>query len=805
MRVNHEGLPRVSPTRRSFLKVAAAAAGATALAVGPGQPVLRALAADSDAAGAGVTEVVRTVCTSNCVGQCALNITVRDGKVVKSEPADFPDNRYRRMCVKGISNIQREYSERRIKYPMKRAGERGSGKFERISWDEATTIIATNFKEVAEKYGPESVALIQMTGNLGSLSDAPKRLVNLIGGAVPESSFLMSDAGHGMGSILTTGELFVGNDYTDLVNSRLVILWGTNSVETTLGDMHFLYDAKEAGTRFIVIDPKFTPTAAFADWWIPIRPGTDAALAMGVMNVMIENDLWDRDFIAKHSIGPVLVRDDTGALLRESDVVAGGSSERFAVWDTVANAITYADDSAATPALAGSFTANGLSVKPSFQLLHDAVLEYTPEKVEEITGVPAADVVRLATEYGQAKPARVLTGQGMSRTFHSYNQSRAVMTMGAMHGDFGVPGGGAGDHYGAAGAYWLMAISAAGFAQPDPTRTSPPLKGMQLFEAIRDGNPWPVKALWVQKYNMLVQGPRPNMVEEDVLPKLDFLLVSEISMTETAKWADLILPVSMHYEETNLVGSVMNFYLHLRQKCVEPLWESKTDFQASKVIADKMGVGEYFDKSEEEYISEILANSPLPFVQTVTLDQLKEGPVRLGVPDPWIHFPDKEFSTSTKRFEFYTEGLKPLGQALPQWLPPFEGQDSAKTEQYPLSLVSGHTRLSGGSTHRQIPWIKEIDAEPVLEISSVDAASRGIESGDFVTAFNDRGTCTLKARVSEGIMPKVVYIGAGWWPDQYKGGQYADLTYFEHEPVSEAIAETNYAPYDILVEVRKEG
>jgi len=791
-------------SRRSFLQTTGLAAGATALTFGT-TPVLKTLAVTTATGAEQAPKTTRTVCSPNCINTCGINVTVRDGCVVKLEQGGFPDERYRRLCLKGISNIQRVYSERRVRYPMKRAGERGSGKFERISWDEATTIIAKNFKEVADKYGPEALAWQAMTGDYGILTDSPKRLISLLGGTVPSLQGLMADLNAVIGTMVPTGTMVPGSDHTTMVNSKMVILWPYNVAESGLNDMHFIYDAKEAGAKIVCIDPKFTPTAAAADWWIPIRPGGDSALAMGMINVMFEDDSWDGDFMAKHSIGPVLVRDDTGALLREKDVVAGGSDKRYAVWDETASAVGYLDDASVKSALLGSFTVNGIPVKPALQVLKDEALKYTPAKVEEITGVPAADVVKLAKEYAAAKPAMIRTSEGMNRTLRGYQPFRGILTLCAMHGDIGIIGGGHSESGGWGAMLPLIMSADITLNTPDPTRLAKNLKGMQLFQAITQSDPRPIKALWITKCNILVQGPARKMVTEDVLPRLDFLLVSEITMTETAKWADVILPVPSHFEQVDLVGGYTNWYVQLRQKVIEPLWECKSDLQATGAIAEKMGLGEYFTQSEEEYIADILTNSPFPFFHGITLDDLKKGAVRAAVPDPWIAFADLKFPTATGTLEFYTEAMKPIGHELPVWLPPAEGQDSPKAKQYPLSVIGKHGRFSAHSTHHQIPWIKELDPEPRLEINPVDAESRGIKSGDFVTASNDRGHCTLKAKLTKGIMPGVVSITSGWWSDQFKSGSYSDLTAYRIDPIADAILETNFAPYDVLVEVRKEG
>lgn len=502
----------------------------------------------------------------------------------------------------------------------------------------------------------------------------------------------------------------------------------------------------------------------------------------------------------EYSSGPLLVREDDGRLLREIDISHGGADNRYVVWNEGKGESGFSDEPGINPALFGSYIINGIKTSTAFQLLCDAIREYTPDTVEAITGVAKTDIIKLAREYANTKPAQIRASQGMNRTYHGHQPYRAIITLCAMHGSIGMPGGGY-SHSGGWGSLLRVSTDTGPLGQPDPNRSAKELKGMHLYQAITEGKPWPIRALWITKYNMITQAPDQTKLTKEILPKLDFILISEQVMNDTAKWADVLLPVTSHFEETDLVGAWSNFYVQLRQQVVEPLWECKSDLEATSLIAKRLSLSHYYHKDAIGWIQEILAHDPS--LKGITLDGLMKGPVRMKVPEPWIAFADRKFPTATGRIEFYTEDWKQFGQELPIYVEPLEGHDSPQAKKYPLSFISSHSRFSANSTHSNLPWIKDIDPIPLLEMNPRDAQARGIQDGDRVAVFNDRGNCTLKAKLTEGIMPGVVNICQKWWLQHFQQGHYGDLTHCTPNPLQEYVSETNYAPFDILVEVKK--
>ncbi|NMA67828.1 MAG: molybdopterin-dependent oxidoreductase, partial [Desulfitobacterium sp.] len=402
-----QGILKKGLTRRNFIK-ASAALGATTLAL-PGCTVFKPAESKDvvDKVDDGV-KVVRAVCAPNCTNSCAINTFVKDDKIIKVEPGEFPNPEYRRICLKGIANaMQRVYSPDRVKYPMKRVGERGEDKWEQISWDQALDEISAKHKEIAEKHGMEANSFMSMTGNYGANAQMiSQRIANTMGATHMDNLGIMGDLATNIAFVPTLGVLQEGHGWKDMLNSTLMIFFGCNYTETGLTDSHFLSDALEAGVKLVVVDPRYTRTAAKADWWIPIRPGTDGALALGMMNVIVSENLQKDDYIRQYTTGPFLVRKDTGKFVLDKDL--GGSTEDCVVWDTAANKPVSAAN-LTNAALTGTYevTIDGKKVKcsPSHQLLLDLIAEYTPEKASEICEVPAEDIRKLALMYGETDPA----------------------------------------------------------------------------------------------------------------------------------------------------------------------------------------------------------------------------------------------------------------------------------------------------------------------------------------------------------------------------------------------------------------
>jgi molybdopterin-containing oxidoreductase family molybdopterin binding subunit len=323
---------------------------------------------------------------------------------------------------------------------------------------------------------------------------------------------------------------------------------------------------------------------------------------------------------------------------------------------------------------------------------------------------------------------------------------------------------------------------------------------MSIYDHVIKQKPFPIKAIWFAGMNYASQMPNQNKILKEVFPNLELIVVSDLFMTATAGYADFVLPVSSTFECMDLQAGLVNWtnYLHLRQKAIEPLYESKPDFRIAAELAIRMGLGEYFDKSDEEYLKEILT-SDHPTMEGVSLEKLKEGPM----PEKIIDMPQK-FNTPTGTIEFYVEKLVPFGQQLPVYLEPVESTITFKAKKYPLSLLSSHSINRVHTTAGNCPSLLNKDPEPTVQINPADANQRNIKDGEIVLVFNDKGRVRIKAKLSEDIMPGVVNIDEGWWPEHFIEGHLNALTHDRINPAQAAIFEPNAAFCDVLVEVEKD-
>ncbi|MCE5194551.1 MAG: molybdopterin-dependent oxidoreductase [Nitrospiraceae bacterium] len=776
---------------------------------------------DAEARSKSITydQIIRTACSPSCAGQvCGMNAFVKNGKIVKIEPAEFPDPKYKRICLKGLTHLERTYHKDRLKYPMKRVGERGSGKWKRITWDEALDTIASKITEIKEKHGSDSLVFMPVGGGTSTVLNSRSgwRLANLLDAQAVASISLHGDLA--VGNLMTLswkggtprGSLLGYTEPSDYKNSKLIILWGENTSESRMMDMHFMYDAMDNGAKIVVIDPRFTSTASRANKWIPIKPGTDGALALSMMHVIIDKNLHDKNFIAKYTVGPFLVRSDNGMFLRDKDINEKGGDD-YMVFDQSGDKLEHASENVDQALIVKKevILKNGskISVETAFSLLKQLADKYPPKVASEITNIPAAQIEQLAIEYGKTKPSLIRIGRSFHVYMDGHNAQRAVITLGALTGNIGNSGGGVlhGGGTQAIGGSALSRFNMKEFLSP----TGKPLKvlpGLHLT-----GNPdiaKKTKFLWVSGKNPINQSPAKNKFVNEILPNYEFFVVMDQFMTVTAEYADIVLPACSWFEKTDIAVAV-HYYLQLQQKVIEPMYEAKPEIEVYGEIAKRLGFGKYFEKTTEEWLEILLNNPNATELKGITLAKLKQGACRINVPDPYIGWADKKFLTDSGRIEFYVEWLKEFGEELPLYKEPFEVSPlNPLFKKYPLMFQQGHTRYYAHSQFGGYsPSILELNPEPQISIHPSDATPRRIKSGDFVNMVNDRGRLKCKALVTEGIMPGCVHIPEGWWPKHYRGGHHNDLT---HDTLTKATSnnkklrrESNSPFYDTLVEVKK--
>ena len=745
------------------------------------------------------TKLIRTVCPAHCgIDACGILAHVKGDRVVKVEPAEFPDPKLRRICLRGLSSLDITYHPERLQYPLRRVGKRGEGKFERISWDRALDFIAHKFKQIAAEYGWTAIAWVLGGPGAGTTKfGAYLRLASLTR-STRVSAWGYGDAGLPCGSRVIFGTQFpygllFGRLWSGTPDADMVIVWGANPGESQpLNLMRPIMDAKAKGARLVVIDPRYTVTASKADQYIGLKPGTDSALALGLMHVIFEKGLQDDAFILRHTAGPYLVKDDNGQYLRGRDIGIPAENE-YIIWDEGTDAPKARNAADSQPALTGAFTVNGIACKPSLQLLRDLTRAYNPEHTAQITGVDANLVTRLAERIGNSTSVIFVTHMGFTRTYHGDISLRGLGSVAALTGNITAT---------FKGGHLPAVLNWNPFLKAKPGEASYSRLGiLQLYDAVIKGKPYPVKAVWFSFINFLNQCADSVKIETEMFPQLDLIVATELFMTPTTRYADIVLPVCSYLEFSDLVPHPYP-YIQLQQKVMDPLYESKSDVDIATALARKLGFAEYFKNGQTGFIDLIL-DSGHDSIKSITRAKLEKGALPLTFISEMDQEFDMPFSTPSGKIELYCEALFEDGQALPVFLEPLETPLQPKSTRYPLAFVQGHSRFRTHSMFANVASLLEMNPEPVADINSADAAARDISDGEMVTVFNDRARTTLKARVTESVRPGVINIMQGWWIDQFKEGSVNHLTHDVINPVQEKIYEPNMHMNDVAVEVVK--
>ncbi len=754
-------------SRRSFMKwsgVAGGAAVATGVAVRYGLlPLSAEAAARTDAAG---SATVWSSCNVNCGSRCPLRLTVADGTITRVDPDDTGDdtlgNQQIRACVRGRAIRTRVYSADRIKYPMKRVGKRGEGQFERISWDEALDAVAEALKNTISKYGNEAVYFHYGSGSTGgniSKRGTWPRLLALMGGYLNYYG-TYSTAQIQYASPYTYGTMASSNSLGDAVNSKLVVFWGNNPLETRMsggGETFAVQTARrEAGARVIVIDPRLSETAvSVADEWVALRPGTDAALVAGMAHVMITENLQDQEFL---------------------DTYCVGFDEQHMPEGAPANA---------------SYKSYVLGFGP------DGV-EKTPEWAAKITGVPAETIVRVAREIALAKPCAITQGWGPQRQANGENQSRAIFMMAIMTGNVGLLGGGIGAREG----YYSLPVASfpllddpvktmiSCFSWTDAIKRGPEMTatadGVQGKDKLDVG----IKMIIVNASNTLINqhsdtGETTKILQDESL--CESIVVIDNQLTPSAKFADILLPDTTNLEQTDLVpgGSASDMgYVIWADKAIEPLFESKTGYDMCTMLAEKLGIKDDFTegRTQDDWVQYLYDGTKKSVPDLPAPDELRAMGVwrqknpagtTIGLASFRKDPVKNPLKTPSGKIEIYSAALAKIAAtwtlpdgdkitALPEYTPTWEGVDDPLREKYPLQLIGHHFKGRTHSSYGNSPWLKEAHHQ-VVWINTEDAKARGIENDDLVQVFNDRGRIELPAKVTPRIAPGVVSCPQGAW------------------------------------------
>lgn len=806
-------------SRRTFLKASAVTAAATgAIASNPWGPGMKALATATETpAPESEEKLVSSACRSNCFQSCRLNAHVRDGKLVKTTPAPWPDGEYTGCCLKGLSHVQRTYSPTRIKHPLRRVGERGEDKWEVISWDEAITEVAEKFMEIQKKYGPKALAFDIGSGNYGLVHGCLgifNRLINSIGCTKLNVCYDQA-TGYGADRVIGGSIWLWGNEPRTMMDAKTIIVWGSNPVYSQPQNWRIIKNAQKNGTKVITIDPIYSATANKSDEYIPIVPGSDLMLVLAMLKYIMDEDLIDLEFVKKRTTAPFLVRRDNGKILRKSDFTPALSEgeDDYYVWDSAANKPVFLKEAPQNVAVQGSYTIQGVEVETVFTMLKNHVQEYTLEKAAEYTKIPVEKIKGLVETYISG-PAMIYTNYGIDHYQNGHLWSMAAFMMASLTGNIGVKGAGftglfvQNIPFNYVGMYVTNGKMADGATLPQT----------EFYKTVRDqaleGKPYPIKAMYTTSSNSMSNWAQQKNWFTDVLPNLEFTVVVDTELTDTARHADIVLPASFWFEVNDLRTAYNNPYIYMQEKAIEPLYESKPDAEIIAMIARKMGVGEFFPQEMEDtdWIKVLLDSEDLRKMG-VTYERLKEEKVVRGTGSAEKPFVRGEafFYTPTGRAQLYCENPLPrtnYGQdltaiiekeRLPYFKPPGEAwRDNPLFTKYPLVFIQEHARYRTHTQWYNVPLLRELDPEPLVKISRQDAEARGIKSGDIVEVFNDRGKAVVKAEVNDAISTGVISIPKGWQREQFIEGCFQELTNAASDPMA-----VNFAYFDCLVDVKK--
>ncbi|MBX9626152.1 MAG: molybdopterin oxidoreductase family protein [Gemmataceae bacterium] len=675
---------------------------------------------------------VRCVCPHDCPDACGMVVTVDDstGRAVKLR--GDPDHPFTRgfLCRKVNHYLDRVYHPDRLLYPLRRVGRKGEGRFVRIDWDEAIREIATRFKQIAGSiHGPQTILPYSYAGTMGKLMYASldRRFFHRLGASLLARTICAEAGAVGCDVTLGTRAMI---DPEAAVNARFIVNWGSNTAVTNIHFWKVEHEARKRGARIVTVDPYKSPTAAKSDWWLAVRPGTDAALALGVMHVLFREGWIDQDYLDRYTVGADALR------------------ER-------------------------------------------ALAEYPPARVAGITGLSVEEVERFAREYGRSRelfggPALIRLNYGLQRHGGGGTAVRTVVCLPAITGDWRYPGGGA--LLSTSKAYpWDGAYLERPDLIPPGTRT---INMVQLAEALHGELPGPpVKALFVYNSNPAAVCPDQSRVLKGLEREDLFTVVHDQFQTDTADYADIVLPATSQIEHFDLHGSYGHLYVQANNPAVAPLGESKPNTEVFRLLAREMGFEpELFEEADEELAGGALGLDPgtaavpaalMPAGRSgrdgrgprgvfagVTLDAAKAGPVRLNLPEGWAPFAEGGFPTPSGKCELYSEREARAGRdPLPNYTPPHEDPQTRPdlAAKYPLQLLTPPDPAFLNSTFANVPALREAAGGPTLEIHPADAAKRGIADGQGVTVFNGRGRFRATAVVGESVKPGVVVsLGLRW-------------------------------------------
>jgi anaerobic selenocysteine-containing dehydrogenase len=712
-------------------------------------------------------QVVHAACPHDCPDACGVLIAVEDGRATKIQ--GDPNHPVTRgfLCAKVAKYLDRVYSPDRVLYPMRRiapkgisianAGEgaRATSAWQRISWDEALDEIASRFDKIVAEFGGEAILPYSYGGTLGALNGASmdRRFFTRLGASELERTICSSAGEAGLESVMGVK---LGTEPEQFVHSRYIIAWASNIHGNNVHLWPFIVEARRKGAKLVVIDPYRTRTAACADWYLPINPGTDAALALAMMHVIIGAGLHDADYVAKYTLG--------------------------------------------------------------FDQLREKVKAYPPERVAQWTGISAEDIRKLAREYATTRPAVIRVNYGVQRSEGGGMATRAIAMLPCVTGSLKEVGGGI--HLSTSGAFDLnkQALRRPDLRPPglNPPRV---VNMVELGNALNTLSDPPLKALFVYNSNPAAVCPNHNEVVRGLKRPDLFTVVHEQFFTDTTDYADIVLPATTFFEHKDLQTAYGHYYLQVSDQAIEPLGECRSNVDLFRTLAARMGFNdECFSESIDEMIDGALA-SKNPWLRGITRERLqREGQIRMNfggegpvaIHDPgnqqgstadsanfFLPFAHGNFRTPSGKAELYSEAMKAQGlDPVAEFTPPSESRNGTAKATFPLELLARKADNFLNSTFCNVPSVQEMEDGNLLEMHSADARARGIVDGARVRVYNQRGEIFLKARVDGAVQPGVVSARLNW---AKLNPEFRNINVLTSEKLSDLGNSATF--YSVLVEV----
>jgi anaerobic selenocysteine-containing dehydrogenase len=669
---------------------------------------------------------IKGACPHDCPDTCALEVHVRDGVALKVTGASAHPPTAGVLCTKVARYTERTYHPDRLLHPMRRTGPKGEGRFERISWNEALTTIANRLASIAAK-DPEQILPYSYAGTMGLVQgdSMSMRFFHKLGASFLDRTICASagTAGHE----LSLGSR-IGVDLEVVDQAKLIIFWGSNAITSSVHFWARAQEAKRRGATLVAIDPYRSLTAEKCHTHIALLPGTDSALALGLMHVLIRDDLIDRDYVERHTLG--------------------------------------------------------------FESLCGRVRSYDPGRVASICGISAGEIESLAQLYGSVRPSLIRANYGMQRAKGGGMATRNIACLPALVGAFRDAAGG-------------VFLSTSGNFEVDEHAMERPdllagrrprtINMVTIGHALLDRQA-PINAVIVYNSNPVAVAPDSARVKQGFGREDLFTVVLEHFQTDTADYADILLPATTQLEHLDVVKPYGHYYMMANNPAIAPLGESKPNAEIFRLLAKAMGFSEPCFSDSDETIAQAAVAKDWDF-DAVRADGWK----RVGPPKGMARFAEGGFDTPSGKVEFYSARAAGLGlDPLPDYIAPQEDTRSAAALRYPLAMISPPARNFLNSSFVNVQSLRASEGEPWLDIHPQDAAKRGVIAGDYVRVFNDRGSLELRARVTDRARPGVVVGLSVWWKKLARDGKNAnELT------SSDTLTDMGRAPtfYDCLVQV----